>query len=460
VSFKSDIPFKITRDDTVVFEMSDDDIEKRIRSAQESKRELSISRFPCKFSKGSVSAFLDRLSHLPQTAPDVSASIKDGTYLDEKASKVGWWGSFSDAGGYANMNREIVRRLHNHHIIPYVRMYPTISQIDPPLLELLNQYADLTPKNGSHPFVYAYTPMPHEYHGGKRIFFTMMETASLHQVFVDHCNRFSDEVWVPSVANKELFERGGVNKKIKVVPLGIDEILYFNSGDRKKEVTGFKSLFGKPVENGLGSFKFLTVIQWNFRKGFDALLQSFVRAFDGSDDVCLVIATQHSYETVINDLKPFLLRGNNLPQIVLYNHILPTVDMPGFYRNFDCYIHMSRGEGFSLTQIEAGACGLPVISNFHSGMTEYLTEENSFPIECKELEKCCDKLASICFFYQNQYLWKVGEKQIQQAVDYMRYVVSNYDEALKKAALMRSQIVTDYTWEKTARRVARQLGES
>ena len=457
VHLKKDVPFKLTRGDVLVFELPEDELERRIQSSYEKQRESMMLRFPCRSSRGSVGAFLDRLCHLPQTEPDIVKSLRNGSYFEDRVTKVGWWGSFLDAGGYANMNREIVRRLHNHHFMPYVRMYPTVSQIDPPLLDLMNQYADLIPKSGTHPFVYAYTPMPHDFHGGKRIFFTMMETASLHQVFVDHCNRFSDEVWVPSQANKQLFESHGVNKKIKVVPLGIDEILYFQSGGGKKDVTGYRSLFGRPVESGLKSFKFLSVIQWNFRKGFDALLQSFVRAFDDSDDVCLVIATQCTHETVIGDLKSYLPRGSNLPQVVLYNHIIPTVDMPSFYRNFDCYIHMSRGEGFSLTQIEAGACGLPVISNCHSGMTEYITEQNSYPIECTELEKCCDRLAQICFFYQNQYLWKVGEKQIQQAIEYMRYVVSNYPSAQKKAELMRAEIVEKYTWEKTTRRVAQQL---
>lgn len=153
-------------------------------------------------------------------------------------------------------------------------------------------------------------------------------------------------------------------------------------------------------------------------------------------------------------------RGTNLPQVVLYNRIIPTVDMPGFYRNFDCYIHMSRGEGFSLTQIEAAACGLPVISNFNSGMTEYLTDDNSYKIECDEVEKSCGRLSSICLYYQDQYLWKVGEKQIEQAILHMRHVVDDYDEALCRARVMYNDVVDKYTWDKTAQRAAAVLRQS
>lgn len=454
------VAFKITNGDLVVYEMPKEEFERIVYETQKKQREELLVKFPCNCDNGSLKQFVDKLSKLPQTEKKVASSLCDGSFFDNPLMKVGWWGSFTDAGGYANMNREIVRRLHNHHIIPYIRMYSTVSQVDRPVMDLLNQYADLKPKRGPHPFVYAYTPMPHDFHGGKRIFFTMMETATLHPIFVDHCNRFSDEVWVPSQANKELFEGHGINKRIKVVPLGIDEIVYFQSGREKKDLSGFVSLFGQPAEMGLKSFKFLTVIQWNFRKGFDALIKSFVNAFTASDDVCLVIGTQYSRETVLGDLEPFLPRANDMPQVVLYNNIIPTVDMPGFYRNFDCYIHMSRGEGFSLTQIEAGACGLPVISNFHSGMTEYLSEDNSFTIQCKEIEKSCHRLSSICLYYQGQYLWKVGERQIEQAIDYMRYVVDNYDNATIRAKTMYDDIVEKYTWEKTAHRVADMLRQA
>lgn len=453
IHFFSGIPYKLTKKDKIVFELDKEEIKKKIEKSNEEKKKRVLSHFPCICGKSSVESFVDRLTRIPQTFSGISTSLLNGNYFDEKIFKVGWWGSFTDAGGYANMNRQIISRLHNYHIIPYIRMYPTVPQVEPPIADLLNLFADLSPKKGSHPFVYAYTPMSHEWHNGKRIFFTMFETATLHPVFVDHCNKCSDEIWVPSTANKEVFVSSGIKKIIRVIPLGIDELIYFSNIENNKIFDGFISLFGKPVEKGLSSFKFVTVIQWNFRKGYDALLQSFVNAFTDKDDVCLVITTQYSKETVMNDLSQFLPRQSNLPQIVLYNRIIPTTDMPAYYKQFDCYVHLSRGEGFSLTQIEAGACGLPIISCFHSGMTEYLTSENSYLIECPELEKTCSRLSSICFYYQDQLMWKLGTKQVAMASDYMKYVHSNYKEAKIKSNIFYQEIINKYTWEKTTERV-------
>jgi glycosyltransferase involved in cell wall biosynthesis len=454
IEIKSEIPFKIFKDDSIVFELTIKEFDQKLKNKREERRNSMLVNFPCVFSKKGVSGFTDQLSRLPQTFDEIGLSMRDGSYFEKGLMKVGWWGTFMDAGGYANMNREITRRLHNYRIIPYVRTYATACQIDPPAADLFRQYEDMKPKKGDHPFVYAYTPMAHTYHGGKRVFFTMMETSSLHSVFVDHCNRFSDEVWVPSEANKELFKSEGVKKRIRVAPLGIDEIIYFKQSVPVKKINSYKSLFGPKVEDGVRDFKFLTLIQWNFRKGYDALIKAFVNKYTAKDDVCLVFATQYSFDTVYNDLKRHLPRNSDLPQVVLYNDIIPTVDMPGFYKNFDCYIHMSRGEGFSLTQIEAAACGLPVISNCHSGMTEYLTKENSFMIDCKEVEKCCPELGSVCYFYQGQYLWKVGKKQINQASEYMDYVVNNYGNAKKKAEVFHDDVIKNYTWELTAERIA------
>lgn len=454
IFFVDGIPRALLKNGNVLYELTEEELKKEKRKVFEKRRKQLLKRFPMKASSGTIEEFCNILPRLPQTLPAVSKALNDGSYFASDVHPVGWWGSFTDAGGYANMNREIVRRLHNYSWIPYIDMYPTFPQIELPLLRLLERYATLKPRGEKHPFVYAYTPMPHEYHHGKRIFFTMMETSSLHPVFVEHCNKFSDEVWVPSENNKEIFRSNGVNKKIHVVPLGIDELIYFSDLEGAYDISKAKSLFGPCVESGIREFKVLSVIQWNIRKGYDAVLKAFVNAFASNDDVCLVIATPYGRDTVFNDLRKHLPREHDLPQILVYNEIVPVAQMPLFYRNFDCYIHMSRGEGFSLTQIEAAACGIPVISCCHSGMTEYLNEANSFVIECPETEKGSPELQNVCYFYQGQWFWKVGKPQIDQAVGYMKNIRDNPSIATNKIELFRKQVSERYTWAHAASRVS------
>jgi glycosyltransferase involved in cell wall biosynthesis len=458
LEFKDGIPFSIENNGKKIFNISDEEYKFKILERDDAKNKVWSNNFPFKIGKGSVKGFSDMLHRLPHTDEVIRTSIEKGSYFSKEISPVEWWGSFTDAGGYANMNRSVVTRLHNHFIIPKISIYPTIKQIDNESQRILNTYASLKQKSNKHPYVYAFTPMPHPYHPGKKIFYTMMETSTLHDVFVSHCNMYSDEVWVPSKANKELFLENGVKKPIKIAPLGIDESLYVdNIINEDYNVSKFDTIFGQSNLKGVKSFGFLSVIQWNKRKGYDALIKAFVNAFTDKDDVCLVIATQYPKSLIESELRKYVPRENNLPQVLLYNSVIAINEMADFYRCFDCYVHMSRGEGFSLTQIEAAACGLPVISCNHSGMTEYLTEENSYPIYCNETEPCDPSLSSICYFYQGQRLWKVGKRQIDMASDLMRYVVDNYGEAKEKASVFRKDVEEKYTWEASVERIAELL---
>jgi len=449
----------ISRDGDDLYRVDPEELKRIAQAKRDEQRGKLVRSFPFKKNAALESLLFKTVPSLRQTLPETIEAINDNSYFGRNTIPVGWWGSFLDAGGYANMNREIVQRLHNYNIIPYVSIYPTISQVSPDTQRTLKTYSRLKPKSHNHPYVYAFTPMPHERHPGRRIFFTMMETSSLHPDFVKYCNLYSDEVWVPSVANHDLFASNGITKPIHVVPLGIDELLYFPKDDAPIDfpLENSVGIFGRDPSDGINTFKFLTVIQWNMRKGYDAMIQAYVNAFDSSDDVCLVISTQYSKDIVLSTLEPFMPRGTNLPQVILYNSIIPISMMPGIYDVCDCYIHMSRGEGFSLTQIEAAASGLPVISCRHSGMTEYLSDDNSFPIECPQTEPCAPALSQISYFYQNQTLWKVGPQQIDQAMVHMRTVYDDYPAALEKAKILQDAARTEYTWKRTAERVAEVL---
>jgi glycosyltransferase involved in cell wall biosynthesis len=291
------------------------------------------------------------------------------------------------------------------------------------------------------------------------ILFTMMETATLHPDFTAYCNDYSDEIWTPSQANRELFIENGVEKPVKVIPLGIDGRLYFETERRPFPFHECHSIFGVPPQQAVAPIRFLSVINWNPRKGYDALIRAFVNAFKKDDPVALVIAASVPQEVVVNALWPHLPRRFDLPQVMLYNRVIPIEAMPSIYDCVHCYVHLSRGEGFSLTQIEAASRGVPVISCCHTGMTEYLREDNSYPVYCSDRESCDPELNRVSAFYDGQEFWKVGDEQAEQASEIMKRVLLDYAEARTKAEVLRSEVREKYTWNRTAERVAAALRE-
>jgi glycosyltransferase involved in cell wall biosynthesis len=408
----------------------------------------------------------------PYTNPYLKDSIKNFDYfIDNRIIPVSWWGPFTDAGGYANMNREIVFRLHNHYILPKIDICPTAPQISATARYYISKYSsfDLS-KFKRHLKIWSFTPIPHPPNPGKNVFFTMMETESLHPEFARICNVYADEIWVPSTHNATVFKEYGIKKPIFVMPLGVDELLYYNRDIAPNGIINdtkcFVDLLGKPVSKGINSFRFLSLFGWSYRKGTDILIKSFVKEFNDNDDVALIIVSRHSgspEQSHINVIKADVdryaksIRRSNFPQIILHPHVIPEQQMPDIYKMGQVFLHCSRGEGWNLPVIEAAACGLPVISCNNTGMSEYLTDDNAFLIKTNQKEICNPEMHWITAYYHNQLFPKLGSEQIEQSQNHMKFCRNNYEKALLKGKELKKLVFEKYTWKHAVERIAQRI---
>ncbi len=71
---------------------------------------------------------------------------------------------------------------------------------------------------------------------------------------------------------------------------------------------------------------------------------------------------------------------------------LPYEDMPDFYNSLNCYVCTSRSEGFSMSSLEAGACGRPLISTDVSGTEEMIIPGKTGFIVDQTVEDISDKI--------------------------------------------------------------------
>ncbi len=104
-------------------------------------------------------------------------------------------------------------------------------------------------------------------------------------------------------------------------------------------------------------------------------------------------------------------------------HYVPLAEMPLFYNDIDVYICASSSEGFSLSVLEASACGRPIISTRVGGSDELI--ENGV----------------------NGFLVDRDANAIQEK---LKFFLTNRNAVLEMGAANREIVLDKWSWEKRA----------
>ncbi|WIA14538.1 hypothetical protein OEZ85_003055 [Tetradesmus obliquus] len=241
---------------------------------------------------------------------------------------------------------------------------------------------------------------------------TMFETAGLPAHLADHVKAM-DEVWVPTLFNKETFTKAGVDPaKIRVVPEAIDTDLWdparYSPANLTRlglvQATGPPAgpnaslpdaamLRGKlPASGQKKPYVFLAVFKWEARKGWKDLIQGFTAAFKPSDNAVLWILARPFMESGTDfdqKVRRFAASLHNfseaqvssrLPRIYTSARHLSEEDFVRVYKAADVLVIPTHGEGWGRPQLEAMAMGLPVITTNWSGPTAFMNERIAYPL--------------------------------------------------------------------------------
>lgn len=363
-------------------------------------------------------------------------------YKEEGKISIAWSGPSRDAGGYARMNREFMFGLEKRGVSLYHDPVPSMQDMDAETTTKLNKLSSIIVPQDA-PKVYGMTAPLHYDWGRYKMLFTMMETRRLHKDYTERCN-CADEIVVPSRWCRDTFLESGVKKPMTVIPLGIDTKLY----NPNVEPIGFSK--------NLKPFIFLSVFGWSLRKGYDVLLRAYLEEFTSDDPVTLLISsrymgsTDESKKAVIrNDIAQIssMVSNPKKPQIILFGDVLSDTMLPRLYAAADCYVLISRGEGFGLPFGEAGACNLPVIASRYSGHTDFLDDDNSYLVDVDGFRSAETSLSWISYFYDQAEFPIFGKKAVEQTRYFMRRVFENKEEAEKKANKLHQRIMSEYNWD-------------
>ena len=342
--------------------------------------------------------------------PPAPIRVEAAGAQDSRAQDVGsgaqvvWSGPLRDPSGYGEESRHLLRALTGSltggpedawgqgagdaagqavaaQVLPWSHDEADLSEPERAWLDRLTQ----TPARPGfthvvHNFAPSFARHPR---AGICIGRTMFETDRLPADWVAACNRM-DYVWVPSAFNRETFARSGVDaRKLVVLPECFDPAPYLESRVRASRPDAPPSV--REIA-GFAGTTFLSVFDWTLHKGWDVLLWSFLTAFEGREDVQLVLKVWstmgHSEADVRRQASEFAreVLGHDLPgdrRVRFVFERLLRAGLRDLYRASDCYVLPSRGEGWGRPYMEAMACGLPTIGTNWSGTTAFMTGETS-----------------------------------------------------------------------------------
>lgn len=215
--------------------------------------------------------------------------------------------------------------------------------------------------------------------GKKNVAICCWETDRIPVYWAVTLNAF-DQIIVPCEANAEAFERSGVTVPISVVGMPVFRDRYSLDG-----VEPF--MIPETTEE---TTVFYNISQWTHKKGIDAAIRSYFLAFQNNENVLLLLkgyvgmrqqqGDASKVIQAIDDIKASM-RLPRYPRIYVTDMMMNDEQIKQLHQTGDCYVNMSRGEGWGIPPFEALLFGNELVTTLHTGMEEWASEDLVAPVD-------------------------------------------------------------------------------
>ncbi len=243
-----------------------------------------------------------------------------------------------------------------------------------------------------------------------KIAYTMFESTMLPQEWKAVANNYYDALVVPDVWLVEVYKRAGIEIPIFVLPIPLNLHRFINKTSKRH-----------PRE----PFVFGTMAALEPRKNHKKLVESFYKAFGNSSKVRLLINARYPNKAIHKQLLEFI-EEKKITNIVISIRDLTSASYINFMSSLDCYVSLSKGEGFAIPPRQALALGIPVL----------LTNNTAHTTLCKAgIVACIDSTIKEAAF-SDLYYRRCGDYfncLTEDAVIAMKDIIKNYKHYYDKA---------------------------
>jgi FkbM family methyltransferase len=278
-------------------------------------------------------------------------------------------GSFLDLGSLSHVNRSLIHGLNQEPRFRAVAVSTDAASakfVSPDLKGWAQRVQRRSPSDTAITLRHAWPPDWRRPEHGAWVLIQPWEFGSIPAEWAEKAQAV-DEIWCPSRYVRSLYLQAGIpREKLRVLPNGYNPAVH-HPGAAPTPIATSKR------------FKFLFVGGTIARKGSDLLLETYLKTFRRSDDVCLVIKdfggkSAYQGQTLSGQIQA-AQADPTAPEIVYLDEELPERELAGLYTACDCLVHPYRGEGFGLPVLEAMACALPVICTGGGSTDDFATDE-------------------------------------------------------------------------------------
>ncbi len=269
-------------------------------------------------------------------------------------------------------------------------------------------------------------------------------------------NHFSTVV-VPSEFNRSVFVASGVRVPVEVVPYCAREVQPVPGGPP----------WGRVADD---DFVFYTLGSWTARKAIEETIRAYLGTFTGDDRVALIVKTGAIDWIAIKgmtveertegpphlgtswwQLAQIVGEYENPAKIHLVADRLPLREIDRLHTRGDCFVSLTRGEGWGLGPFDAGLFGNPSIVTGWGGQLDFLGSDYPFLVDY-ELESTADSPANGYLDPPRQIRW--AKPDVGQASRLMRRVFDERRQARELGAELGRRLRSRYRRQTVCRRLA------
>lgn len=249
--------------------------------------------------------------------------------------------------------------------------------------------------------------------------FTNLEIAQLSRVDAI----ISPSTWSDSVIKSEIIDReyekavhsnfkGGNEITNHIVPLGYDQRVF---------ETQMRSVY-----NDKSTTKFLTIGKTEVRKSSREIVETFKKTFKPDDNVELWLSWQNLFnsENEQREWDNFAKSGPMGEKIRLLPRFESCVEVANVIKSCDCFVSLSKAEGWNLGCLESLACSKHIIATRNTAQTDFLNDANCLLVETPELEDAWDGrwFLGKDFPGEKGQWYKIGKPQLEQFSNHLKTI--------------------------------------